>query len=392
MKIVYFFPNLKDSAGTERMLNIKANYLADVLHHDVTIITYRQFDDPIFFEFSDKIKFIHFNIPDPTFQLKGLGYWEKRKQYKNFMQTYRQKVEAFLYNNPTDIAISMYFGAEHKFLSLIKDGSKKLMEYHFHFDITPLSKKLKAKWSLRNLRMKMQTKLFQKTLNKYDRIIVLTQQDDEEWSNYFNNVINIPNPITITPIKTDSSIEKVLAVGRFTYQKGFNYLIDAWAIVNNDFPNWKLDIYGSGELKEVLTKQIKQLSLENSINLCDPRKDINQVFSEHSIFALSSRFEGFPLVLIEALSCGLVPVAFECKNGPKQMMGDSLLKDFLVQPFDVTDFAEKLKILMLNKQLRIEMSEVAIKVSQRYQLNHIMQIWENTFKDVLKNNTKLLKQ
>ena len=385
MKIVYFFPNLKDSAGTERMLNVKANYLADVLHHEVTIITYRQFDDPIFFEFSDKIKFEHFNIPDPTSQLKGLGYWKKRDLYKNFMQTYRQKVEEYLYKNPTDIAISMYFGAEHKFLPLINDGSKKILEYHFHFDITPLSKKLKAKWSLRNLRMKMQTKLFQKTLNKYDRIIVLTQQDDEEWSNYFNNVINIPNPITITPIKTDSSIEKVLAVGRFTYQKGFNYLIDAWAIVNNDFPDWKLDIYGSGELEEDLIKQIKQLSLGNSINLCEPRKDINQVFSEHSIFALSSRFEGFPLVLIEALSCGLVPVAFECKNGPKQMMGDSELKKFLVRPFDVTEFAEKLKILILNKQLRTEMSEEAIKVSQRYQLDNIMDIWDRTFKKLLNN-------
>jgi len=385
MKIVYFFPNLKDSAGTERMLNVKANYLADVFHHEVTIITYRQFDDPIFFEFSEKIKFLHLNIPDPTSKLKGLGYWEKKKLYKSFMQTYRQKVEEYLYKNPTDIAISMYFGAEHKFLPLINDGSKKILEYHFHFDITPLSKKLKAKWSLRNLRMKMQTKLFQKTLNKYDRIIVLTQQDDEEWSNYFNNVINIPNPITITPIKTDSSIEKVLAVGRFTYQKGFNYLIDAWAIVNNDFPDWKLDIYGSGELEEDLIKQIKQLSLGNSINLCEPRKDINQVFSEHSIFALSSRFEGFPLVLIEALSCGLVPVAFECKNGPKQMMGDSELKKFLVRPFDVTEFAEKLKILILNKQLRTEMSEEAIKVSQRYQLDNIMDIWDRTFKKLLNN-------
>ena len=127
------------------------------------------------------------------------------------------------------------------------------------------------------------------------------------------------------------------------------------------------------------------MSLGNSINLCEPRKDINQVFSEHSIFALSSRFEGFPLVLIEALSCGLVPVAFECKNGPKQMMGDSELKKFLVRPFDVTEFAEKLKILILNKQLRTEMSEEAIKVSQRYQLDNIMDIWDRTFKKLLNN-------
>ena len=134
-----------------------------------------------------------------------------------------------------------------------------------------------------------------------------------------------------------------------------------------------------------MKKQIKDLNLETSINLCAPRKDINKVFSEHSIFALSSRFEGFPLVLIEALSCGLAPVAFECKNGPKKMMGDSELKDFLVQPFDVKEFAEKLKLLIKNKELRTEMSTVATKVSQRYELQNIMKIWENTFKNLINN-------
>ena len=384
MKIVYFFPNLKDSAGTERMLNVKANYLADVLHHEVTIITYRQFNDPIFFDFSKKIKFVHFNIQDPTPNLKGLNYWEKRKRYRNFMQTYRQKVEEYLYKNPTDIAISMYFGAEHKFLPLLKDGSKKLMEYHFHFDIMPFSKNLKAEWSVRNFRMKIQTKLFQRTLNKYDKIIVLTEQDQQEWEKYFDNITNIPNPITIQPIQADPQLKKVLAVGRFTYQKGFNYLIDAWAIINKDFPNWKLNIYGSGELEEEFINQIKRLNLEKSIHIYPPRKDINRVFSQHSIYALSSRFEGFPLVLIESLASGLTPVAFECKNGPKQMMGDSRLKDFLVQPFDVKEFAEKLKILMENESLRTEMSKEAVNVSKRYELIPIMELWQETFSHLIK--------
>ena len=384
MKIVYFFPNLKDSAGTERMLNVKANYLADVLHHEVTIITYRQFDDNVFFEFSDKVKFVHLNIPDPTSQLKGLGYWKKRELYTNFMQTYRRKVEDYLTQNPTDIAISMYFGAEHKFLPLLKDGSKKIMEFHFHFDIMPFSKNLKAEWSVRNFRMKIQTKLFQRTLNKYDKIIVLTEQDQQEWEKYFDNITNIPNPITIQPIQADPQLKKVLAVGRFTYQKGFNYLIDAWAIINKDFPNWELNIYGSGELEEEFINQIKRLNLEKSIHIYPPRKDINRVFSQHSIYALSSRFEGFPLVLIESLASGLTPVAFECKNGPKQMMGDSRLKDFLVQPFDVKEFAEKLKILMENESLRTEMSKEAVNVSKRYELIPIMELWQETFSHLIK--------
>lgn len=383
MKIVYFFTSLAHAAGTERMLNVKANYLADILNYEVTIITYRQFDDPIFFKFSDKIKFIHLNIPDPTPELKGLNYWEKRKKYKHFIQTYRQKVEDYLYKNPTDIAISMYFGAEHKFLPLIKDGSKKIMEYHFHFDIAPISKKLKAKWSIKNLKMKLQTMLFQRTLNKYDRIIVLTEEDNQEWNKYFNNVINIPNPTTISPIISNTEAEKVLAVGRFTNQKGLDYLIDAWAIVHQDFPNWQLNIYGNGELEENLKNQIKHLGLENSITLCPPTKEINHIFSQHSIFALSSRFEGFPLALIEALSSGLPTVAFECKNGPKQMMGNSKLEKFLVPTFDVNLFAEKLKILIQDKNLRKELSEEALKISKRYELDSIMNIWKDTFTKLL---------
>lgn len=385
MNVVYFFPTLKDAAGTERMLNIKANYMADVLGYNVSIITYRQFDDPVFFKFSDRIKIIHFNIPDPTRDLKGLGYMEKRKLYKTFMQTYRQKVEDYLYNNPTDIAISMYFGAEHKFLPLIKDGSKKLMEYHFHFDITPLSQKLKTKWTLKNLKMKLQTWFFQRTLNKYDKIVVLTEEDEKEWGVYFDNVTNIANPISLdNPIPANPKIEKVLAVGRHTEQKGFDYLVDAWAIVNKKFPNWQLDIYGHGELEEDLKKQIKNLGLENSINLFPPSKEINKVFSEHSIFALSSRFEGFPLVLIEALSCGLAPVSFECKNGPKQMMGDSKLKDFLIKPFDIKNFAEKLMLLMENEELRKEISQEAKTISKRYTIDKIMQQWVEVFNQLRK--------
>lgn len=385
MNIVYFFPTLKDAAGTERMLNIKANYMADVLGYQVTIITYQQFDDPIFFQFSEKIKFVHLNIPDPTKNLKGLGYWEKRKRYKGFMQTYRKKVEDYLYNHPTDIAISMYFGAEHKFLPLIKDGSKKIMEYHFHFDITPLSQKLKAPWTFKNMKMKLQTWLFQRTLNQYDKIVVLTEEDEKEWAVYFDNVTNIPNPITIDPIKANPAIKKVLAVGRHNHQKGFNYLVDAWAIVSKKFPNWQLDIYGHGELEEALRQQISTLGLEGSINLFPPNKEINKVFATHSIYALSSRFEGFPLVLIEALASGLAPVAFECKNGPKQMMGDSKLKDFLVEPFNIHSFADKLMQLMQDETLRTKTAKTAKEISQRYQIDKIMNQWENTFKHLLEH-------
>ncbi|MCO7355476.1 glycosyltransferase family 4 protein [Riemerella anatipestifer] len=327
---------------------------------------------------------IHFDIPDPTRDLKNFPSAERKKLYKNFMATYRKKVEDYLYHNPTDIAISMYFGAEHKFLPLIKDGSKKVMEYHFHFDITPFSKILKSGWSLQNLKAKILTKLFQRTLNKFDKIVVLTEEDEKVWSHYFDKVTNIPNPITIEPITADTNAEKVLAVGRHTSQKGFDYLVEAWAIVAKKFPNWQLDIYGHGEQEEERKQQIKNLGLEKSINLYPPSKEINKVFSEHSIFVLSSRFEGFPLVLIEALASGLAPVSFECKNGPKQMMGDSRLRDFLVEPYNINSYAEKLIQLIENKELRKSVSAEALKVSKRYQIDHVMKKWVELFNNLKK--------
>lgn len=382
MNIVYFFPTLKDPAGMEKVLNIKANYMADVLGYKVTIITYRQYEDPIFFEFSDKIRIIHLNISDPTRDLKGVNYWKKRKLYKTFMQSYRRKVEEYLYNNPTDVAISMYLGAEHKFLPLIKDGSKKILEFHFPFEITYFSKILKEKWNIRNLKRKFQTMLFQKTLNKYSRIVCETEEDANDWGVYFNNAIDIPNPLTIEPIFADSKIKKVLAIGRFTEQKGFDYLIDIWDIVSPKFPDWHLDIYGWGDLEDTLKKQIHSLGLENTITLYPPSKDLRQIYASHSIFTLSSRFEGSPLVLSESIASGLAPVSFDCKKGPKQIMGDSKLKDFLVEPYNINSFAEKLIRLMENPSLRKDISQEALKVSERYQIDHIMKIWENLFNDL----------
>ena len=103
MKILYFIPHLRTGSGMGRVLNVKANYLAEVLGHEVTIITYRQFQDPVYFTYSDKVKMVHFDLDDPSFRLKELSFFEKRKQIQAFMSEYREKVENYLQNNPTDV-------------------------------------------------------------------------------------------------------------------------------------------------------------------------------------------------------------------------------------------------------------------------------------------------
>lgn len=380
MKIVYFIPHLRQSSGMERVLSIKANNFIRG-GDEVTIITYSQFDNPIFFNFDPRIKFVHLNIPDPTFSLHQYSFFERRRKYKQFIETYRQKIEQYLMENPTDIAISMFLGVEHRFLPQIKDGSKKILEFHFSFDVSPF-RLLKENFSVKNIRNWYHIYQLKKVIERYDKVVVLTETDAQDWKMYFSNIETIPNPITINPIKDPELKNKTaIAVGRLTSQKGFDYLVDAWKIVAQKHPDWKLNIFGSGELKEKLSQQILTSHLENHVILNAPTKEIEKAYHESSLFILSSRYEGFGLVLIEALASGLPCVSFDCKHGPKQMISDEQ-NGFLVSIGDTETLAEKIICLIENPSLRQEFSKKAIQASQKYSLENIINQWKELFQRI----------
>lgn len=383
MNITYFIPHLSLAGGMERVLSIKANYLADILGYNVTIITYRQYDNPIYFNFSPKIKFIHFDLHDPTFILNQLSVLDKRKAVKKFMQTYKKLTEEYLFKNKTDIAISMFLGAEYKFLPLIEDGSIKIVEFHFDFFCTQY-RLLEGKINFPKLISYYQIKKEQKILKKFDRLIPLTEEDAANWKRHFTKITAIPNPITIKSIKaTDLSAKKVIAVGRLVEQKGFDMLIDAWKIVCKKNPDWKLDIYGEGALEKELKEQIIKNNLEQEITIYPNTKNISEKYAEHSIFVLSSRHEGFVLALLEAMSLGLACVSFDCKHGPKQMINEGE-NGFLVKLGDIQALASKINLLIDKENLRIAFADNAKRSSQRYSIEKVMTKWTDLFK-VLKN-------
>lgn len=372
-------PHLRTCGGMGRVLNVKANYLAEVLGYDVTIMTYRQFQDPVYFPYSDKVKMIHLDLDDPSFRLKDLGFFEKRKQIRDFMSVYREKVENYLLNNPTDICISMFLGAEYKFLTDIKDGSKKIIEFHFNFDISPF-RIFDQKRNLKNYRNFWQSKALMKKVNRFDKLVVLTDEDAVVWRRYFQNIHVITNPITIdseaifAPLKSKIA----LAVGRLTKEKGFEYLIEAWKIVQKQQPEWELHIYGEGELKETLEQQIKQNGLQGVVSLKNPVKTIEQVYEQSSLFVLSSRFEGFGLALLEAMSCALPVVSFDCKYGPTQFIQNGK-NGFLVPLGNTQLLAENILKLLNDESLRKEMGKSAKKTAQDYSVPSIMKEWEEMF-------------
>ena len=167
-------------------------------------------------------------------------------------------------------------------------------------------------------------------------------------------------------------------MGRFSPQKGFDLLIDTMKYVHPYLPDWKLKIYGRGKEKEKLISLIHENKLENIISLCDYEENIVNVYQNASIYALSSRWEGFGLVLIEAMACGLPCIAFDIDSGPSEIITQGE-DGYLVPPFDTKEFAGRIIELAQNKSMYEAFSKNAIKNVQRFSLNTIAGQWNSLF-------------
>ncbi|MCA7085475.1 glycosyltransferase family 4 protein [Cupriavidus sp. DB3] len=161
-----------------------------------------------------------------------------------------------------------------------------------------------------------------------EHVVVLTQRDREKWERALGarNVVAIPNALPFAmPAEPAPRTSKVaLAVGRLTYAKGFDVLLDAWAIVARQYPDWRLDIVGDGELRDALLAQRDRLGLSQCVRLLPTRQDLSELYRGASLFCLSSRYEGFGLVLIEAMAYGLPVVATDCETGPREVLANGL--------------------------------------------------------------------
>jgi glycosyltransferase involved in cell wall biosynthesis len=176
--------------------------------------------------------------------------------------------------------------------------------------------------------------------------------------------------------------KQVIAVGRYDYQKGFDRLIESWRMVYERFPDWKLKITGDGELRNELELLIDKYHLSDVIELKKSASDILEEYLNASVLVMSSRYEGLPMVLLEAMSVGLPMVAFECKCGPKDVIADGE-NGFLVPEGDVQVLAERIIQLIENPFLRKKMGQAAKIKSGRYAEPTIMEQWIKLFDNLL---------
>ncbi|QVJ80687.1 Glycosyltransferase involved in cell wall bisynthesis [Prevotella sp. khp1] len=378
IRLAYCIPSLNRASGMERVLTEKVNYLSDRLGYDITIITTDNKGIKPFFPLSNKVKIIQLDVNIDELWRYSIG---KRLFYYLIKQNeYHHKLEITLRHLQPDITISL-LRREINFINDIKDGSKKIGEIHFgRYKYREINIKILPNFINKGLSFLWMRQLDNK-IKKLDRFIVLTNEDASYWKG-IDNISVIPNPITIhEEVTKHSNAKRVIAVGRYTYQKGFDMLIDAWKLVHSKHPDWTLNIYGPGN-KESYEQLIIKNNLSSSITCYGATNNIIKEYEESSIFVFSSRYEGFGLVLAEAMSVGLPCVSFSCPCGPRDIIHDGE-DGILCENGNSTMLAEGICKLIEDPILRNEMSKLAKKNIQRYNIDNIMELWHRLFTNII---------
>ena len=377
MKILYYLPSLYTSGGLERIIVFKANYFANHLPDvQVILVTSEQLNKPSFFPLSENVKHIDLNvcIDYPFDQSSLLKLFRFPFLYRKFKNRFLKVLEREM----PDIVIST-IRREINFLPLLKDGSIKVAELHVTKDFYhPNFPK-----GMNRLLRERKDRVRLKKLKLMDAVVFLTAQEKSFWPE-LSNVHVIPNPLVLKPKDVSTcQAKQVIAVGRYVPQKGFDLLIEAWSIVNACYPDWVLKIYGDGNPVE-LQDQIDRLNLTESCKLKPSTTVIEEKYCDSSIFVLSSRYEGFGMVLVEAMACGLPSIAFDCPSGPSEIIRDGI-DGFLVENGNVKEMAKRICNLIKDDLLRKEMGERAQLNSARFHMENIAAQWKDLFESFGKN-------
>ena len=379
--IVYCTPALYSAGGTERVVSLKANYFADVLGHDVTIIVTEGKNGNSFFPLSDKVKVINlglnfeetWNVP---FLKKILLYLKKQKAYKKMLTSELLRIRP-------DITITT-LRREINFINDINDGSKKIGEQHLsRSNYRGVDNRYSNVFELSFFKWWKDRVV--SSLMRLDKLVVLTDDAVSEWPE-LSNIQMISDPLSFKVVNSSPlTAKRVITVGRYSYEKGYDLLLRIWSIVEKKCRDWQLEVFAMGDptpyvkLMDELSIDKKRCHLNSSI------VDVEAEYLKSSILAQPSRTEGFGLVLVEAMACGLPVISFDCENGPRSIIADGE-NGFLIPPFDVEKYAESLLRLIDDENLRQEMGSKGKQMAMRYDIESVGKQWQQLFDELMQQD------
>jgi len=379
MKIFYIYSALATKGGADRVITEKANWLAEN-GYDVAIITDTQLGRKPIFPLSNNVRMINLEI---DFRKEyGHNFILRTIIYAKLMRHYRNKLTSLLIDEKPDVVITT-LGREISFITKIKDGSLKIGEAHTakHFirNLHLLEKK--------NVLFRYMTKYFRWRMdcqvNHLDALVVLTKQQISDWPAEVPKYA-IPNALPFYPESVSTCENKrAIIVGRYTEAKGYDYMVEAWRIVHSKHPEWTIHTFAMGEDEERIKKKIQSYGLQETIIMNPPTDNIMEEYLKSSICVVSSVFEGFSMVLIEAMACGLPCVSFDCPHGPRAIIKDGE-DGYLIEYLNVQALADGICKLIEDKELRKEMGRKGRLNVLRFSRDTVMQQWVNLFESLTK--------
>jgi len=371
MTLLFVIDQVYIHGGIERVLSIKANYLALNPKNKIHIITTEQKNKEPLYSFNPQI----------TFHDIDVNYHRNKSYYHplNLIKLPKHilKLKKVIKKIKPSAIVVCSHSTDTYFIPFINKNIPKIKEFHF-------SKHIEKKYRLKQgLTLK---KIFYKFADyvesKYHKLIVLNVDE----KNYYktSNVVVIPNPLTFYPETTSNLSHKVvIAAGRIAPVKGYDTLIDIWEIVSKKEKEWQLHIYGAGTPAYVqfLQDKINVKNLNKSILLKGATNAVEKKMLSSSLFAMTSHNECFPLVLLEAQACGLPIISFDCPHGPKNIITDNT--GTLIPLYDKENYASSLLNMISNTKILKEMGKNSRINALNYSLEEVMGEWQKMFNSLL---------
>lgn len=375
MKIIYHINSLYNPGGMERVVLNKATWL-DAHGYEVCIVTTDQNGRPTFYDFPKSIRIVDLDINYSAD--KGKNIFAHIVSYLKKKRLHEKRLKELLMIEKADIVDTLYPG-ESSFIPSIKDGSKKVIELHqsrfFHRQY--------ANKGLKGLIDRWREKQDMGMVSRFDKFVVLTEEDKGFWG-ILPNISVIPNA-AIVPDEylCNVNTKRVIAVGRLDYQKSFDRLIQVWELVCQRIKDFVLDIYGQGEWQDMLQQMIEERGLSERCHLRGTTNNIWKEYAESDMIVMTSHYEGLPMVMIEAMACGLPAVSFDFKCGPRDVIEQGV-NGYYVKDGDIAGMAEIMVKVMEEDELRCSLSKEARKVREKYSEERIMKMWVKLFEDLVK--------
>ncbi|KHN54688.1 glycosyltransferase family 4 protein [Pectobacterium fontis] len=361
MRILFLITNLGSQGGTERVTTLIANKLS-AIGHSISIASIEGYEQPVY-EIDSRVSIYNMYFSHVSLKKKYISIVHKTR---SFLKKGEYDALVIVNTGLSLIAIPAAFNLNLKIINwehfnLYADVNKGSMFRHF------------SRWG---------AALFS------DYIVTLTEKDKSYWISYFgswlkSNIVNIPNPVSFEELRYSSSekTKTILSIGRLNEQKGFDMLIEAWRSVAEKHPDWILNIIGDGDEEKNLKNLVKKYDLEKNISIKSFNPDIEYEYRNAKFYCLSSRYEGLPMVLLEAQSYGIPIISFDCDTGPSDIIEHGY-NGFIVKNGDIDQLSFFiLKAIDLNDSDYSIMSFNSANNSKKYAIADVVKLWNNILID-----------